>query len=195
MYYTKGKGVNLVLNSLSEEKLQASVRCLARGGRFLEIGKFDLLNDTQLNLRCLEKGASYYGIMVNHMMTGDVVKKKELYDILNEGLRSTYVKPLKSTVYGRNQIVDAFRFMSAGKHIGKVLIKMRKEEKDFKIEPKKFWCSPKFQCDPTKSVVIIGGLGGFGLELADWLILRNCQKLVLSSRNGIRTGYQSRRIR
>lgn len=41
-------GVNLVLNSLAEEKLQASLRCLARHGRFLEIGKFDLSNNSQL---------------------------------------------------------------------------------------------------------------------------------------------------
>ena len=39
---TAGRGVDLVLNSLSEEKLQASVRCLAQHGTFLEIGKFDL---------------------------------------------------------------------------------------------------------------------------------------------------------
>jgi len=37
-----------VLNSLAEEKLQASVRLLAKHGRFLEIGKFDLSNDASL---------------------------------------------------------------------------------------------------------------------------------------------------
>ena len=41
-------GVNVVLNSLAEEKLLASVRCLARHGRFLEIGKFDLANNSPL---------------------------------------------------------------------------------------------------------------------------------------------------
>lgn len=41
-------GVDLVLNSLAEEKLQASVRCLAQHGRFLEIGKVDLSNNNPL---------------------------------------------------------------------------------------------------------------------------------------------------
>lgn len=41
-------GVDLVLNSLAEEKLQASLRCLARHGRFLEIGKYDLSNNSPL---------------------------------------------------------------------------------------------------------------------------------------------------
>jgi len=48
MMETDGKGVDMVLNSLSEEKLLASVRCLATGGRFLEIGKFDLANNSML---------------------------------------------------------------------------------------------------------------------------------------------------
>ena len=48
MSETNGRGVDLVLNSLAEEKLQASVRCLAPGGRFLEIGKFDLDNNSHL---------------------------------------------------------------------------------------------------------------------------------------------------
>jgi fatty acid synthase len=38
-------------------------------------------------------------------------------------------------------------------------------------------------------------LGGFGLELADWLVLRGARKLVLSSRSGVRTGYQSSRVK
>jgi fatty acid synthase len=42
---------------------------------------------------------------------------------------------------------------------------------------------------------LTGGLGGFGLELADWLVSRGARKLVLSSRNGIKTGYQSLRVR
>jgi fatty acid synthase len=41
--------VDVILNSLSEEKLQASVRILAQHGRFLEIGKFDLSNNTTLS--------------------------------------------------------------------------------------------------------------------------------------------------
>jgi len=48
MSETYGRGVDLVLNSLAEENLQASVCCLAPGGRFLEIGKFDLENNNYL---------------------------------------------------------------------------------------------------------------------------------------------------
>lgn len=45
---TNGQGVDVVLNSLAGDLLQASVRCLKEHGRFLEIGKADLSNNTAL---------------------------------------------------------------------------------------------------------------------------------------------------
>lgn len=50
-------------------------------------------------------------------------------------------------------------------------------------------------CLPNKSYIVLGGLGGFGLELIDWLILRNAKNIVITSRNGIKNGYQSMRIK
>ena len=47
---TNGKGVDIVLNSLADDKLKASVRCLANNGRFLEIGKYDLQKNTILGM-------------------------------------------------------------------------------------------------------------------------------------------------
>ena len=47
---TDGRGVDVVLNSLAEDKLFASVNCLAPYGRFLEIGKFDLSQNSKLSM-------------------------------------------------------------------------------------------------------------------------------------------------
>ena len=54
---------------------------------------------------------------------------------------------------------------------------------------------PKTMCHPAKTYIITGGLGGFGLELAQWLIDHGAMKIVLTSRSGVKTGYQSRRVR
>lgn len=44
-------------------------------------------------------------------------------------------------------------------------------------------------------MILIGGLGGFGLELADWMVLRRSRNIVLTTRTGIRNGYQAMRKR
>jgi fatty acid synthase len=59
MSETHGRGVDLVLNSLAEEKLQASVRCLAPRGRFLEIGKFDLSKNNTIGMILTDKLISW----------------------------------------------------------------------------------------------------------------------------------------
>lgn len=49
------------------------------------------------------------------------------------------------------------------------------------------WCA--------KLIFHKGGLGGFGLELADWMILRHARNVVLTTRTGVRNGYQALRLR
>lgn len=41
---------------------------------------------------------------------------------------------------------------------------------------------------------MLGGLGGFGMELTEWAIERGATKIVLCSRSGVQTGYQKYRV-
>lgn len=67
---TKGKGVDYVLNSLSEDKLLASIRCLANGGTFLEIGKYDIINKTKIDISFLAKNIAVKAIFVHTETSG-----------------------------------------------------------------------------------------------------------------------------
>ncbi|KAK8766021.1 hypothetical protein V5799_007202, partial [Amblyomma americanum] len=130
---TKGRGVDLVLNSLSEEKLQASVRCLATHGRFLEIGKFDLVKDSPLGMSVFLKSAIFCGILLESLHgDGPFVAddKRRLRDLVQQGIASGAVRPLDITHFRRDQAEEAFRFMASGKHIGKVVL-----EKLMEVQP------------------------------------------------------------
>ncbi|GLV38468.1 Fatty acid synthase 3 [Carabus blaptoides fortunei] len=197
MRETKGRGVDLVLNSLSEEKLQASLRCLARGGKFLEIGKFDLSANNPLSLNILQKEVSIHGIMLDVLFVASSSIKQTIHYQLASAIKQGYVKPLIRTVFKEDELEEAFRFMASGKHIGKVLIKIRDEEPELVIPPCKRLvnCVPRYLPTENGSYIITGGLGGFGLELVDWLVIRGAKKLVVTSRKGITTGYQAMRVR
>uniref|UniRef100_A0A8B9MNS5 Fatty acid synthase n=1 Tax=Accipiter nisus TaxID=211598 RepID=A0A8B9MNS5_9AVES len=195
---TNGKGVNLVLNSLAEEKLQASLRCLARHGRFLEIGKFDLSNNSQLGMALFLKNVAFHGILLDAIFEAGNQEWEAVSELLKKGIKDGVVKPLRSTVFNKEEVEGAFRFMAQGKHIGKVMIKVQEEEKEYPLrrsESVKISAISRTSCPSTKSYIITGGLGGFGLELAQWLVERGAQKLVLTSRSGIRTGYQAKCVR
>ena len=47
-------GVDILLNSLTEEKLQAGIDILSKNGRFLEIGKYDLSQNNKLGIRDIQ---------------------------------------------------------------------------------------------------------------------------------------------
>lgn len=67
MAATNGKGVDLVLNSLSGELLHASWRCVAKWGTMLEIGKRDMVEKGHLPLDMFENNRSFCGINLDTM--------------------------------------------------------------------------------------------------------------------------------
>ena len=78
------------------------------------------------------------------------------------------------------------------RHRGSWILQVRDEEKENIVLPSQVHIDaiPRTTCHPHKSYIITGGLGGFGLELASWLVDRGATRLVLTSRSGVRTGYQ-----
>lgn len=121
MKQTHGEGVDIVLNSLAEEKLQASLRCLRYRGRFLEIGKFDLTSNNQLGMEIFLKEISFHGVILDTIINGVLPHvQEEMYHFFNSCLRTKTVKPLVRKCFQKNELEDAFRYMAAAKHIGKV---------------------------------------------------------------------------
>ena len=113
--------------------------------------------------------------------------------MLERDIKAGIIKPFKTNVFDAKQVEQAFRYLASGKHIGKVVLKIRENESDAATLP--ITVMPRVYCSPGYSYIIPGGLGGFGLELSDWLVLRGCRKLVLSSSRGITKQYQAYRIK
>ena len=201
---TKGRGVDLVLNSLADEKLQASVRCLAQHGRFLEIGKYDLSQNNPLGMSAFLKNIAFHGVLLDALFVvgqnappGVIAQKQMVSQLISEGIKTGAVRPLKRTVFHTEQAEEAFRFMASGKHMGKVVLKIRDEETQKTIVPTpiKIKAIARTALHPDKSYVVAGGLGGFGLELAYWLAEKGARKIVLSSRSGPKDAFQKMSIK
>ncbi|KAI8423490.1 hypothetical protein MSG28_012604, partial [Choristoneura fumiferana] len=170
---TCGRGVDMVLNSLAGDQLQASLRCLAEGGRFLEIGKVDLSAGSLLSMAVLLKNTTVHGILLDALFGARQYhhEKVAVMRCVSEGIVNGAVRPLPAVEYADYQLEQAFRYMATGKHIGKVLIRIREEESGGHSPPPRLLPAlPRTYMHPAKSYVLVGGLGGFGLELCDWLV-------------------------
>jgi len=55
---TGGRGVDVVLNSLTGQAIIQGLKCLAPFGRFIELGKTDVYGNAALGLKPLGEGAS-----------------------------------------------------------------------------------------------------------------------------------------
>jgi len=177
---TRGAGVDMVLNSLSGAALSASLTLVKDFGHFCEIGKFDLQNNTRVGIKVFERNVSYHAIdlaaMFAHAHYAGVLTR-----LLQAALDRGDVRALPCEVFPAERVADGLRCLSAGKHVGKVLVDMSGALQAS--------TSPRYVTSGTH--VITGGLGGFGMELAHWLVARGARHIVLTSRTGaLRTGWQ-----
>ena len=118
--------------------------------------------------------------------------RMELVQLISHGISKGVIVPLERTIFDINSIEKGFRYMTSGKHIGKVVIKIRDEESDRYAIIK--WLSVQaILCTifkPNKCYIIIGGLGGFGLELLQWMVEKGARKLVVNARNGLNNNFK-----
>ena len=176
---TNGEGVDVVLNSLAGEAIARGIGVLRDHGRFVEIGKRDIYEDSQIGLLAFRKNLSFFAVDVDRLS----LHRPELaHDLLCEvGAcfeRGEY-SPLPELVFGVSRLAEAIRFMGQAKHIGKVIMSM--EDPDVIIAPAN-GAGGLFRSDGT--YLITGGLGGFGLAVAEWMVREGARSLVLVGRRG-----------
>ena len=122
--------------------------------------------------------------------------RQQIRDLMSEGIRCGVVKPLNRTVFSIDKCEEAFRYMSSGKHTGKVVIKIRDEEinDSSDVTPIQVMAIPRTVFNPNMIYIITGGLGGMGLELIEWMIERGAKIFLVNSRFGPKTSYQKYKI-
>lgn len=127
---TKGRGVDVILNSLAGEALSLSWReCLAPLGRFIEIGKRDLAVNNNLQMETFLKSVIFAGVDLGEFASA---KPKAFHKILSHVLELHQVGALVPVsplvTYNMSELQNAMRLLQAGKHMGKVVITARGDD-------------------------------------------------------------------
>ncbi len=167
---TAGAGVNVILNSLTGDFIPTSVRALAQGGRFVEIGKLGIWSPEQMAQT--RPDVQYYPFDLLEISTANPGYIQTLLRELMDLFRQQALRPLPYHVYPLDQVQDAFRLMAQAKHIGKVVITHPQRRESL---------APAIQPDAT--YLITGGLGALGLQVARWLSQEGARHLILTGRS------------
>ncbi|MGP3939629.1 type I polyketide synthase [Streptomyces sp. 6N106] len=159
---TQGRGVDVVLDSLAGEFVDASLRLLPGGGRFLEMGKTDLRSPEEV--AATHPGVSYQAFSLyeaGNDRIGEMLR--ELTGLFDRGA----LHPLPLNTWDVRNAPAAFRYMSQGRHIGKNVFTLPRT------------------LDATGTVLVTGGTGSLGRLVARRMVAEHgMRNVVLAGRRG-----------
>ena len=121
---TSGKGVDVVLNSLAGEFLVKSLRVLGRFGRFLEIGKRDIYEDRLIGLYPFRNNLSFFAIDLEQ---APPEKGRDLFQLITDMVGRGELEPLPLVTFEASNYRAAFRLMRRAGHIGKIVIRLKRD--------------------------------------------------------------------
>ncbi|KAI0970360.1 putative polyketide synthase [Xylaria arbuscula] len=182
MEHTSGYGVDIILNSLTGDLLDASWRCIAEGGTMIELGKKDHIDRNLLSMEPFARNASYRCFDMSHKhVTDEVIAGllRRLMDLINARVVKLNL-PIKLFPY--SDIPSALRFMRSANHIGKIIISNKDHtEMDPMIPVRPAVRALTLREDV--SYLIVGGLKGLCGSLAVDLARHGARNLVIMSRS------------
>ncbi|MGP9017961.1 SDR family NAD(P)-dependent oxidoreductase [Streptomyces sp. BR1] len=159
---TEGRGVDVVLDSLAREFVDASLRLLPRGGRFVEMGKTDV--------RAPEDVAAAHPGVVYQAFDLTEAGLDRIQEMLTELLalfRAGALHPVPVSAWDLRRAPEAFRYLSQARHVGKIVLTLPAG-----------W-------NPDGTVLITGGTGTLGALVARHAVtVRGARRLLLTSRRG-----------
>jgi acyl transferase domain-containing protein/NADPH:quinone reductase-like Zn-dependent oxidoreductase/NAD(P)-dependent dehydrogenase (short-subunit alcohol dehydrogenase family)/acyl carrier protein len=159
---TGGEGVDVVLNALAGDFIDASLELLPRGGRFMEMGKADIRDaDT---IAAEHAGVAYHVFDVQDAgiaRVGEILK--ELIGLFEAGT----LTPPPIVTWDVRRGREAFRYLRDGRNVGKVVLTIPRPP------------------DPEGTTLITGGTGALGGLVARHLAAQGARHLLLLSRSGL----------
>ncbi len=174
---TSAEGVDVVLNSLPGDAITKSLSILSAYGRFLEIGKTDIYQNRQIGLWPFQDNLSYFAIDLDRMLRQRPDEIRELYREVMPFFERDQFRPLPLKSFPADGVVDAFRYMAQRKNIGKVVVSFANRD----LESSTAGDSRSLlKADGT--VLITGGLGALGQQVARWVGSQGVKHIAMLSR-------------
>ncbi|KAK8024082.1 polyketide synthase [Apiospora rasikravindrae] len=181
---TGGRGVDVVVNSLVGDLMHASWGCIASFGRFVEIGKRELINAGKLDMHAFLKNSTFTAFDLSEFFYAEDPHYRNIfYGLIAESLelyRAGKVKAPPIATFDVSDIAQAYRYFNNKDRVGKVVVSMENPKSRVPVVSAKY----KTIFDANKAYLLIGCLGGLGRSLSRWMVARGARKFVFLGRSG-----------
>ncbi|KAI8315598.1 Compactin diketide synthase [Colletotrichum sp. SAR11_59] len=182
LHATRNRGVDVVLNSLGGELLRQSWECIAPFGRFIDIGKADIISNNTLPMGPFNKNVTFSAVdlVVVHEEAKPLMKRilQDVVRLFEEHPGLAEPKPLH--IFSPSKLEEAMRFLQGGKNTGKVVIDFdASDELVYRPSPQ-----PGLEFRDDATYIVSGGLGGLSQEIVRWMVSRGAKNLLLLSSRG-----------
>ncbi len=182
MALSANKGVNVVLHFGGRSLLLESLNCISPLGRFVEIGKHDIGDCLKINAEAFQRNVIFASLDTmslfeqHHDLAARILQ--ECAGLIHKRI---VVPPASILQFSYADAVRAFKSAHAGGNFGKVVLVPREDDLVLVLPPA-YLNEPLFS--PTKTYLLVGGLGGLGRTLSQWMYRRGARKLAFLSRSG-----------
>jgi NADPH:quinone reductase-like Zn-dependent oxidoreductase len=120
---TNGRGMDVLVNSLGGDSLVASWEIMAPFGRFVELGKADIIANNGLPMQAFAKNVSFIAVNIDYAVDHNPRLIRRMMGSLLQMMRNhelTVPHPLQA--YSFAKVEDAFRHMQSGRSMGKIVL-------------------------------------------------------------------------
>ncbi|KAI1338699.1 polyketide synthase [Xylariaceae sp. FL0016] len=182
---TNGRGVDVIVNSLVGDLMHDSwERCVADFGRFVEVGKRELINAGRLNMRAFLRNVTFTAFDLSELFYAQDPFHRAIWDRLMVETLDLYragdIAPPPMKVFDITQVSQAYRYFGNKDRVGKVVISMENANARVPVAPATYMGT----FDPEKVYLLIGCLGGLGRSLSRWMMTRGARNFVFLGRSG-----------
>ncbi|KAH8893023.1 hypothetical protein GQ53DRAFT_861382 [Thozetella sp. PMI_491] len=178
---TRGRGVDVVLNSLAGEAMRRTWYCVAPFGRFVELGKRDINGNTGVDMSPFLQDRMYAGVnLVNIYQNNATLLSKLIRQVMRYFADGVFRPVTPITAMGLSQTEAAFRAMQGGRHMGKVVVTVNGDDEIPVIQTE----TQDLVLRSDATYLLPGGLGGLGRALARRMARKGAKHIVFTSRTG-----------
>jgi acyl transferase domain-containing protein/acyl carrier protein len=178
---TAGRGVDVVLNSLTGAAMRASLGLLAPTGRFVEIGKRDLYDGARVNLHAFRHGITYAALdLVLTAVNQPAVFRAALLRVMAE-IRAGHLPMLPRAIVPLPEAVEGFKQLASGDHIGRIVLEFPPPGQHLRVHAA-MWDTA---VHPGGAYIVTGGTRGLGLEAVRWLAGAGAGRVVVGGRGDL----------